>query len=117
MAVINKTTAQPFAQAATITRGKLIRHSSVVIRANPREERLVLGAGLMALGLFFMIAARFNEKARQSILAPYTKYDLLLGIMLMASCRFMSQDHINNQRCVKGFAHATPLTHRAYPAR
>ena len=117
MAVINKTTALPFAQAATITGAEPIRHSSVVIRANPREERLVLGAGLIALGLFLMIAAQFNEKARQSSLAPYTKYELLLGIILMASCRFMSRDHMNNHCCVKGFAHATPLTHRASPTR
>ena len=113
MAVINKTTALPLAQAATKTRGELIRHSYVVIRASPREERLVLGAGLIALGLFFMIAARLNEKARQSSLAPYAKYELLLGIILMASCRFLSRDHMINHRCVKGFAHAPPLTHRA----
>ena len=112
-----KPTSLPIAQAATITRAEPIRHSSVVIRANPREERLVLGAGLIAMGLFFMIAAQFNEKARQSILAPYAKYELLLGIILMASCRFMSRDHINTHRCVKGFAHATSLTHQVYPVR
>ena len=88
-----------------------------MIRANPREERLVLGAGLITMGLFCMIAAQFNEKARQASLAPYAKYELLLGIILIASCRFMSRDHIDNDRCVRGLAHATPLTHQAYLAR
>lgn len=117
MAVIDKTTPLPIAQAVKITHAEPIRHSSVMIRANRREERLVLGTGLITAGLFFMIAAQFNEKAHQASLAPNAKYELLLGIILIASCRFMSRHHITNDHCVRGLANATPLSHQAYPAR